>query len=137
LKYLLDTDVVSQRTKTQPNRAVVQWLQSIEQADTCLSVMTIEEVRAGLEAMSQGAKRRAVEDWLKRELVRGFEGRILPIDIATADECGRIVTAAKKQGHTPSLGDALIAATAKVHGVRVATLNRKDFARLGVGLVEF
>ena len=137
MKYLLDTDVISQRAKTHPNPDVSRWLGSITQEDIFLSVMTIEEVRAGVEAMPQGAKRQVVERWLKDDLIQGFDGRIVPIDTAVANECGRLVVAVQKQGHTPSLGDALIAATALVHGLRLATLNRKDFKRLGIALVDF
>ena len=137
MKYLLDTDVISQRTKTQPNPDVSRWLGSVAQEDIFLSVMTIEEVRAGLEAMPRGTKRQVVERWLEDDLIRGFDRHIVPIDTAVADECGRLIIAVRKQGHTPSLGDALIAATARVHGLRLATLNRKDFKQLGVVLVDF
>ncbi|HEY1743362.1 MAG TPA: hypothetical protein VGG18_09360, partial [Granulicella sp.] len=61
MKYLLDTDVISQRTKTHPNPDVSRWLGSVAQEDIFLCVMTIEEVRAGVEAMPQGAKRQVVE----------------------------------------------------------------------------
>lgn len=137
MKYLLDTDVISQRTKTHPNPDVSRWLGSIAREDIFLSVMTIEEVRAGVEAMPQGAKRQVVERWLKNDLIQGFDDRILPVDTAVADECGRLAVIVKKQGYTPSLGDALIAATARVHGLQLATLNRKDFKQLGVALVDF
>jgi predicted nucleic acid-binding protein len=90
--------------------------------------MTIQEVRAGIEAMPQGAK---------RHLMERFSERILPVDSAVADECGRLFVSAKKQGRLPALGDVLIAATVKVHGLTLATLNRKHFERLGVKMVTF
>ena len=99
--------------------------------------MTIEEVRAGIEGMPQGAKRQAIERWLVNDLMQRFDGRILPVDSAVADECGRLFVAVKKRGHTPSLGDVLIAATVNVHGLTLATLNRKHFERLGVKMVTF
>jgi predicted nucleic acid-binding protein len=99
--------------------------------------MTIQEVRAGIEAMPQGAKRHAIERWLVIDLMERFSERILPVDSAVADECGRLFVSAKKQGRLPALGDVLIAATVKVHGLTLATLNRKHFERLGVKMVTF
>jgi toxin FitB len=137
LKYLLDTDVVSQRVKTQPVQAVMKWLQSVAESDLRLSAITIHEVRAGAESMPHGQKRRAVEHWLERDLLIGFADRILAVDSVVADFCGRLTVEAIQQGHTPSLDDALIAATVRVHGLSLATLNRRHFKWLGVELVEF
>ena len=137
MKYLLDTDVVSQRIKAQPVAKVVAWLRSVSEEEIGLSAITIQEVRTGAESMPAGQKRRAVEAWLEDDLLRGFADRILAVDAVVADLCGRLIVEAVGQGHTPSLGDALIAATAKAHGMAVATLNQKHFERLGVELVEF
>ena len=87
--------------------------------------------------MPAGRKRTAVEAWLEDDLLRGFADRVLAVDATIADLCGHLIVEAIGQGHTPALGDALIAATAKVHELKVATLNRKHFAWLGVELVEF
>jgi predicted nucleic acid-binding protein len=78
-----------------------------------------------------------VEAWLEEDLLRGFADRILAVDAVVADFCGRLIVEAIGQGHTPGLGDVLIAATARVHGLQVATLNRQHFERLGVELVKF
>jgi toxin FitB len=137
LKYLLDTDVLSQRIKMQPVAEVVAWLRSVPEDEIGLSAITIQEVRTGAELMPAGQKRRAVEAWLEQDLLRGFADRILAVDASVADFCGRLIVEAIGQGHPPGLGDALIAATAKVHRLKVATLNRKHFKRLGVELVEF
>jgi len=137
LKYLLDTDVISQRTKTQPDPKVMAWLRTISEDDLRLSAITLQEIRTGAESMPAGRKRRAVEAWLEDDLLLGFADRTLAVDAAVADLCGRLIVEAINRGHRPTLGDALIAATAKVHGLKVATLNRKHFEWLGVGLVEF
>jgi predicted nucleic acid-binding protein len=103
-----------------------------------ISAVTIQEVRFGLEEMDPGARRENVRRWLEDYLLVGFRERILPVDADVADECGRIMIRAKyEEKHTAALADALIAATAKVHGLKVATLNVKDFKPLGVELVEF
>jgi len=66
-----------------------------------------------------------------------YRERILPIGIEIADLCGRILAAEEKLGFHPDVSDAYIAATARVHGMLVATLNRNHFKRLDVELVEF
>ncbi len=137
MKYLLDTDVISQRTKMQPIPKVMAWLRTISDDDLRLSAITIQEVRSGAESMPDGRKRKAVEAWLEDDLLHAFANRILAVDAAVADLCGRMVVEATLEGHAPALGDALIAAIAKVHDLRVATLNRKHFEWLGVELVEF
>jgi predicted nucleic acid-binding protein len=136
LKYLLDTDVISQRIKSQPHLQVMAWMQRVSADDLRLSAITIQEVRTGAESMPSGRKRR-VEDWLERDLLAGFADRILAVDATVADACGRLIADSIRHRHTPSLSDALIAATARVHGLRIATLNRKHFERLGADLVEF
>ena len=87
--------------------------------------------------MDPGRKRRNLEDWIEKGLLVGFVGRIFVVDAAVADDCGRLIVAAKKQHHNPSLDDALIAATARVHGLKIATLNRSHFEKLDVELVDF
>jgi len=87
--------------------------------------------------MPPGAKRDVVQRWLEHYVLVNFRDRILPVDVAVADECGRLMFRAKRQKHTASLADALIAATAIVHGLSVATLNVKHFKPLGVKLVKF
>lgn len=87
--------------------------------------------------MSAGKPRRLLEEWLERRVIPSFHGRVLPFDEAIADVSGRLLAAAKRAGATAETGDTLIAATARVHGLRVATLNKKHFSRLGVELVDF
>ncbi len=86
--------------------------------------------------LALGSKRREIEAWLERDILIGFRDRIIPADSIIADICGRLVAKAKRERHTPDLADALIAATAMVHHLTVATLNRTHFERLGVELVE-
>jgi predicted nucleic acid-binding protein len=137
LKYLLDTNVASQRPKLRPDTQVLAWLLQTPEEDTCISAVTIQEIRFGLEDMDPGKKRDVVQQWLESYVLGSFRERILPVDIAVADECGRLMFRAKQQKFTVSLADALIAATAIVHGLSIATLNVKHFVRLGVEMVQF
>ena len=135
--YLLDTNVASQRTKIEPVASVMAWLRDVPSSRLFLSVITIQEIRSGIEWMPDGRKRRSIEEWLERDVLVRFADRLLPVDIAVADLCGRIIVEARRAKHTPTLDDALIAATARVHGFKLATLNRHHFERLGVELVKF
>jgi predicted nucleic acid-binding protein len=116
---------------------VLAWLRQTEDEDLFLSAVTIQEVRFGLEDMDPGRNRDTVQRWLENDLLLNFRERILPVDTAVAEECGRLMFRAKRRNHTAALADALIAATALVHGMPVATLNVKHFKPLGVELVEF
>jgi predicted nucleic acid-binding protein len=84
-----------------------------------------------------GRKRRELETWLRDEVVVEYRTRIFPVDQAVADLAGRISVEARRVGLNIELTDSVIAATARVHGLKVATLNRKQFEKLGVKLVEF
>jgi hypothetical protein len=99
--------------------------------------VVLHELRYGIELLPQGKRRDSLEVWLSKQVIPNFQGRIYPVDEVVADLSGRMLAAAKMAGHIAEANDTLIAATAKVHGLVVATLNRKHFELLGVPLVEF
>ncbi len=109
----------------------------MRESELFLSVVSLLEIRLGIDQMSFGRKRHNLDLWLRADLPRSFADRILPVDTAVADACGKLIDASHKAGHTPKLSDALLAATARIHGLQMATLNRKDFVRLGVDLVPW
>ncbi len=97
----------------------------------------IEEIREGIELLPEGQRKRALDLWLREELMPRFESRILPVDSDVADRCGRIVARCKASGFNPDAMEALIAATAITHGLTMVTLNRRHFEELGVQQVSF
>ena len=137
MTYLLDTNVVSQTSKMQPNVAVMNWWKRQDEFSLMLSAIVFQELRFGIEMLSPGVKRDRLEEWLESRLRSEFANRILPVTVEIAELSGRLVAERKKDAHILDPADALIAATARVHGLSVATLNRKHFERLGVELVEF
>jgi toxin FitB len=137
LKILLDTDVISQLTKEAPHPGVLSWLRGAVDGDLYLSAISVEEIREGIEMMDSGRKKRRLDRWLIDEVLTEYREGILPIGVEIADLCGRILAGEEKAGRHPDVRDAYIAATARVHGMSLATLNRKHFERLGVDLVEF
>lgn len=126
-----------QRIKPDPHPRAFLWLQKLPLEQAFLSVVTIQESRTGFELLDPGKKRRNLEAWFEAEVRGVYAGRILPVTEEIADLCGRFVAAMRKAGTTPDLNDMLIAATAVVHGLKLATLNVEDFKKLPVELVKF
>ena len=125
--YLLDTNVVSELRKQRPHGAVVAWLESLDDAQLYLSAVTLGEIQAGIEItrVQDTEKAKEIEAWL--ELVAGAYN-VLPMDAATFRAWARLM-----HGQSDTLyEDAMIAATAKVHGLTVATRNVADFNALGL-----
>jgi len=137
LRYLLDTNVISEATKDRPNEKVLRWIDDRDEEDLFLSVATLLEIRVGVELAPDGMKRDELERWLVYSLPERFDDRIVPVERHAADLTGRILARSRKEGWEMESMDALIGATAMVHDMALATLNRKHFVRLGVELVEF
>jgi toxin FitB len=137
LRYLLDTDVVSQATKERPHAGVIRWLDEQEEDDLFLSVATLLEIRVGIESRVVGKKREELERWLVHSLPERFDDRIIPVERHVADLTGRLIARSRKEGWQMESMDALIAATAMVNDMGLATLNREHFERLDLELVKF
>jgi predicted nucleic acid-binding protein len=105
--------------------------------DLCISAITLTEIRFGIEEMQEGQRRRNLTQWLTQDLLHGFAGRILPVDERVAQEAGRLISTGKRDGAKPDLAGAIIAATARVHSLKLATLNTTHFEPLGVDLVKW
>ena len=127
MSFLLDTNVVSEWTKPRPNPGVVEWLGQVDEDEVFLSVVTFAELRRGIERLPAGARRERLDEWLRGELPLRFESRIVGVDGAIADEWGRLIAHRETRGRTIHTMDALIAATAQVHGLTLVTRNTEDF----------
>jgi len=127
MSFLLDTNVVSESTKPRPNAGVVAWLSEVDEDSVFLSVMTLTELRYGVERLAPGRKRKELDRWLQRDLPERFEGRILPIDAKVADACGILVARTEALGRPIEARDAYIAATAQVHRLTLVTRNVSHF----------
>jgi predicted nucleic acid-binding protein len=127
VSFLLDTNVVSEWMKPHPNPGVVAWLADADEDRTFLSVVTLTELRHGIERLAAGNRRKRLDEWLQEELPLRFEGRILAIDRAVADACGKVVARGEARGRRMEAMDAFIAATAEVHRLTLITRNTSDF----------
>ena len=137
MKYLLDTNIVSQYTKTPTDPRVDRWLENVDDDDLHISVITIAELWYGIHLLPAGRKRSTLELWMEDELPEQFFNRVEFFNLEATRQYGLILADAKKDGFEAGTLDAMIAAIALAEGMAVATLNRKDFSRLGVPLVDF
>jgi toxin FitB len=132
--YILDTNVVSELRKAKKvNENVAKWAQPLPSAMLYISVISILELEIGILLIERRDKEQGaiLRTWMSRHVLPTFSGRILAIDTAVAQRCATL--------HVPkprSDRDALIAATALVHGLTVATRNVADFDGMGVGVLN-
>jgi predicted nucleic acid-binding protein len=127
VNFLLDTNAVSEWVKPRPNPGVIRWMESADEDRVFLSVISLAELRYGVERMTAGARRSRLEAWLRDELPLRFEGRILPVDHNVAEDWGRIVSRSEALGRPMGAMDAFLAATAEVHHLALVTRNASDF----------
>ena len=132
MKYLADTNVLSEPTKPRPNAAVIEWLRHHE-SELVVSPIVLGELQYGILLLPSGRKRTRLLKWFA-EGVRRFPA--LDFDIAAADAWARLLVRLKQKGQAMSIKDSLIAAVAKKHGLVVVTRNIADFQHASVKLVN-
>lgn len=133
MSYLIDTNVLSELRRKQPDPRVVAWLQERPRQALYLSVLTLGEIRKGVERIDELQRKQALLDWLEVELPHYFAGRLLPIDAQTADRWGRLMATCVRP--VPAI-DGLLAASALQHDLTLVTRNIRDFAGLTVPLID-
>lgn len=126
--FLLDTCVISELVKAKPAARVVAWIDAQREADLYLSVITIGEIEEGVATLPDGEKRAQLLTWVRRSLPDRFAGRLLAVDLPVAVAWGERRGSSRQ---TLPVVDGLIAATAQVHRLTVATRNVADFRRFG------
>ena len=131
--YLIDTNVVSELTKASPDSGVVAFLS--EQDNLWLSPVVLHELEFGLQSLPRGRRRDGLQQVLS-DFITEFEDRILPLERIEAVWAARLRVEAHLAGRVLHLGDALIAGTAKAHGLSVATRNVSDFDGLDVNVTN-
>jgi len=126
MKFLLDTNVISEPMKPRPNAGVLAWLAEADEDGVFLSVVTITELRYGIQRLATGRRRERLDGWLRKDLTSRFGDRILPVDFEIADACGRLVARSESMGRPIEPRDGFIAATAEVYGLTLVTRNASD-----------
>lgn len=136
MSFLLDTNIMSEWTKPKPEPAVDAWLAGVDEDRVYLSVVTLAELRHGVERLPHGRRRRRLDDWLRDDLPLRFEGRLLAIDDTIAHAWGVIVATRDAIGRPIGVMDAWIAATAQAHGLTLVTRNVADFEGSVTSIVD-
>ncbi len=133
MSVLLDTNVISELVKGTPNAKVLAFVSHAQSA--WIAVITVHELEFGIARLPKGKRRAALEAKIAHALTR-YKDSILPITRREARESALMRAEARGQGRVLDLPDALIAATAKEHGLTLATRNISDFDHLGIDVVD-
>jgi predicted nucleic acid-binding protein len=136
MSFLLDTNVVAEWVKPRPEPQVVSWLAAVDEDRVFLSVVSLAEIRRGIEAMELGRRRERLATWLTDELPARFEGRVLDVDSHVAHNWGVVTVRSQKAGIVIGAMDAFFAATAQTHGLTLVTRDIGDFKAAGIELYD-
>lgn len=133
MNYLLDTNILSELVALQPNESVLKWLGAVPDRAMYISVLTLGEIRKGIEKIAEGKRKQKLKLWLEHELPEWFEDRVLSIDRAVADKWGYLHA---QQKRSVPVVDCLLAATAVHYDLCLVTRNVRDFHSFPVEIVN-
>jgi len=135
VRYLLDTCVLSELVKREPDSHVLRWLAARNAHELFISAMTWGELQRGVSRLPRSKRRSELTRWLE-QLKIGFESRILAFDQAVAEAWAQITAQAETQGKPMAAFDSIIAATARANECKLVTRNVRDFAHSGVEAIN-
>ncbi len=136
MNYLLDTCVLSELIRENPEANVASWISGIPETSMYLSVLTIGEIHKGIEKLPESKKKDRLHKWVNSDLCIRFKNRILDLDLEVSTKWGQIQGKAEQVGKPMPIIDGLIAATALSHDLIVVTRNTEDMEQSGVTLIN-
>jgi predicted nucleic acid-binding protein len=136
MSYLLDTNAISEWVKPRPDPGIVRWLDEVDEDRTYLSVITLGELRKGVDRLANGRRRDRLDRWLTTDLADRFGNRMLPVDTVIAAEWGRLLARTEAAGTAVGGIDGLIAATAMVYQLQIVTRNVAHFQHAGIDVIS-
>jgi tRNA(fMet)-specific endonuclease VapC len=136
MNYLLDTNVISELISKRSNKKVVEWLDRLDSNTIYLSVITIGEIRKGIEKLPPSKRKERIKEWLEGDLLLRFQGRILEITTEVMLIWGELTGRLDKEGRPITAIDSLIAAIALQGNYRLVTRNEHDFQYTGVTIIN-
>jgi toxin FitB len=136
VNLLLDTNVLSEVRRPEPDRRAIDWLDRLDEDHAYISVIPIAEIRRGISLLEASRRRDSLAAWMELDLPLRFEGRMLAVDREIALAWGDLMASAKRLGCGLTPLDGLIGATALARGLTLATRNIKDFKAFDIELVD-
>ena len=136
MNYLLDTCVISELFKKQPDLNVVEWVSNIDETNLFISVLTIGEIHKGIEKLPASKKKDKLHKWVNIDLKERFNNRIIDIDRHVVTTWGKVQARSEFLGQALPAIDGLIASTGIAHDLIVVTRNTKDMEISGVTLLD-
>jgi predicted nucleic acid-binding protein len=133
---LLDTNVVSEPMRRQPDRHVQDWLDAQAIETLYLSTIRLSKLLLGIENLPVGKRRAVLAAALSEQIVSLFEDRIIPFDIAAAEAYAKIVVLARRNGYAIAVADGQIAAIAASHNLKIASRDESPFHAAGLAVVN-
>lgn len=136
MNFLLDTNVLSEVRRPQPDPNVLTWLDQVDEDRVYLSVISIAEIARAVALLESGKRKTELAQWLENDLPIRFGGRVIAVDMPAALVWGQLMAAAKNGGYALSVMDGWIGATAQAKELTLVTRNTKDFENLGIALLN-
>jgi predicted nucleic acid-binding protein len=136
MDFLLDTCVISELSRKNPNEFLVKWLRNAEENKLYLSVITIGEIVRGIENLPSSPKKTQLDDFFQHQVLRRFDGRIYPLDSELMISWGKIYARLARSGKPLSVMDSLIGVTGVYHNAVIVTRNVDDFTPIGVEVIN-
>lgn len=136
MPWLLDTNILSELRRPRSEPHVVDFVAGCPLRQLYISVVTLAEIRFGIELIGEPGRRAALYDWLTHRVRPMFEGRVLPLSEEVMLKWRLLIEEGRKSGHTFSQPDVMIAATALHHGLIVVTRDRSEYERANVPVLD-
>jgi tRNA(fMet)-specific endonuclease VapC len=136
MKYILDTNAISELIAPQPNQGIIEWIDNQDPAHIFLTVMTIGEIQKGIGKLADSPRKKALTAWLHDDLLVRFDSQIINIDTSVMLTWGELVGKLEQKGLSMSAIDSLIAAIALQGNFALVTRNASDFQHAGVTIIS-
>lgn len=136
MNFILDTNVISEFVAPKPNESLLRWLRAIDAEHVFLTVITVGEIKKGIEKLPASPRKDALNHWLNDDLLVRFQGHILEIDVETAVLWGDLSARLQALGRPMGAVDSLLAAIALKWEFTLVTRNTDDFIHSGVKLLN-
>lgn len=136
MKYLLDTNIISELVSKNPNKYVLSFLEKQDEDFIFLSVVTIGEIKSGIEKLQDYNKKTILSAWLHDDLLKRFNEKIIDIDLEVMLEWGKLNHKLKCIGKPMPIMDSLIASTCSIKNLTLVTRNEKDFQNININIIN-